>query len=151
MQASLSLRLIRYLIMACSSAGGVVSAVSLHNHYAPSATEFCDLSATFNCDFVNRSVYSEVLGIPVALFGVLGYLLLLGLSLCNNRRTILIRFGASIVGLGFALYLTYIEAYVLMVWCLLCIGSLTMILVVSVLSAMVLWRNSNVAPRMKAV
>ena len=61
-------------------AGIVVSSVSLHHHYGTSQTNYCDFGASFNCDIVNRSIYSTVLGIPDALIGILGYGLLLGLA-----------------------------------------------------------------------
>src|ERR1700758_3408549 len=61
------------LIAVLSLAGIVVSAVSLQRHYAKSATAYCDFSQQFNCDIVNRSEYSTVLGIPVAAIGVAGY------------------------------------------------------------------------------
>ena len=41
----------------------------------------------------------------------------------------------SAAGLGFALYLAYIEAHVLGVWCILCLTSLTLISASAVLSA----------------
>ena len=44
---------------------------------------------------------------------------------------------AALAGLGFALYLTYIEAFALVVWCVLCLTSLTLILAITVLSAIV--------------
>ena len=50
-------------------AGIVVSAVSLQRHYAKSASAFCDIGEKFNCDIVNRSEYSRVMGIPVAGMG----------------------------------------------------------------------------------
>ena len=101
--------------------------MSLQNHYATSATDYCDRSQTFNCDLVNRSTYSAVHGVPVALVGFLGYLLLFVLSWRTTGRIASVRFVASLIGLAFALYLAYIEAYVLAVWCLLCIGSMTAI------------------------
>ena len=33
-----------------------------------------------NCDLVNRSTYSTVFGIPVALIGIMGYVTLLALA-----------------------------------------------------------------------
>ena len=49
-----------------SVAGAVVSSISLHHHYGASPSSFCDFGANFNCDMVNRSIYSTVFGIPVA-------------------------------------------------------------------------------------
>jgi uncharacterized membrane protein len=133
-------RAIRYLMLACCLVGGTLSAVSLRNHYSTSATGYCDLSATFNCDFVNRSTFSEFRGVPVALVGLLGYLLLLVLSARVGRSVTVVRFAAAIIGLGFALYLAYIEAYVLAVWCLLCIGSLAMISAITMLAGVAVWK-----------
>src|ERR1700691_2456948 len=96
-------------------AGAVVSAVSLERHYAKSATAFCEVGEKFNCDIVNRSEYSSVMGIPVAGIGVFGYGVLLALATvwCSRAETPLRLLGAAVAGLGFALWLTYVEGFVL--------------------------------------
>ena len=114
--------------------GVVVSGVSLERHYAKSATAFCEVGEKFNCDIVNRSEYSSVMGIPVAGIGVLGYALLLALSTRYRGRPqaptqILV---AAAVGLAFALYLTYVEGYVLETWCILCLSSLALITTITI-------------------
>ena len=43
-------------------AGLAVSSLSLVHHYGREQTAYCDLGASFNCDIVNRSIYSSVLG-----------------------------------------------------------------------------------------
>src|SRR5271156_2359973 len=68
------------LIAILALAGIVVSSISLKHHYGTSQTNYCYFGASFNCDIVNRSIYSTVLGIPDALIGILGYGLLLTLS-----------------------------------------------------------------------
>ncbi len=125
---------VRYLLLGCCLLGGTLSAVSLHNHYSTAATEYCDLSATFNCDLVNRSIYARMFGVPVALIGILGYVLLFALSLRTGRRVAVLRFTAAFIGLGFALYLAYVEAYILAMWCLLCIGSMAAISAITLLA-----------------
>ncbi len=120
-------------------AGIVVSAVSLQRHYAKSASAFCDIGGKFNCDIVNRSEYSSVMGIPVAGIGVAGYGVLLILATLYRTRaetpTWLV--AAAIAGLSFALYLTYVEGYVLGTWCILCLSSLGMIAGITVLAGVV--------------
>jgi uncharacterized membrane protein len=120
-------------------AGMVVSAVSLQRHYAKSATAFCDVGERFNCDIVNRSEYSSLMGIPVAGIGVVGYGILLALATIYRSRTETpIRLlTAALGGLGFALYLTYIEGFVLGTWCILCLSSLAMIAGITVLAGVV--------------
>lgn len=128
-----------------SFAGTVVSAVSLQRHYAKSATEFCDFSQKFNCDIVNRSEYSEVQGIPVAAIGMLGYATLFFLStFWNSRATTPNRLlAASIAGLGFALCLTYVEAYELKTWCILCVASQVLIFLITVVAIIVKLRSAG--------
>jgi vitamin-K-epoxide reductase (warfarin-sensitive) len=125
------------LIALLALAGIVVSSVSLHHHYGTSQTNYCDFGASFNCDIVNRSIYSTVLGVPVALIGILGYAMLLVVATFYRKKAespfmLLI---ASTAGLGFALYLTYIEKFVLATWCILCLSSLSLIVLITALSS----------------
>jgi len=124
--------------------GVVVSSVSLQHHYATSKTEYCDIGETFNCDIVNRSAYSSILGIPVALIGMLGYAALAGLATVYRKRrdTPALLLGGALAGLAFALYLTYIEGRVLGVWCVLCLSSLAVIASITVTSLLV-WVRSR--------
>ncbi|HTA24634.1 MAG TPA: vitamin K epoxide reductase family protein [Terriglobales bacterium] len=131
---------VRRVFMAIATlalAGIVVSSVSLHHHYGTSQTTYCDFGQSFNCDIVNRSIYSTILGVPDALIGILGYAGLLALSTVYRAKSeapavLLI---ASVAGLSFALYLTYIEAFVLATWCILCLSSLTVITLITGLSS----------------
>src|SRR6202790_2643534 len=134
------------LIAVLALAGIVVSSVSLRHHYGTSQTSYCDFGASFNCDIVNRSVYSTVLGIPDALIGIFGYGLLFALTTFYRTKaeTPIMLLLASTAGLGFALYLTYIEKFVLATWCILCLSSLALILLITVLSsflAAAAWRR----------
>jgi len=117
--------------------GMSVSSISLYHHFGSSKSSFCDFGETFNCDMVNRSIYSTVLGIPVALIGILGYALLLVLAtrFREKAETPWMLLLASVLGLGFAIYLTYIEGAVLGVWCVLCLSSLACIVSITVLAS----------------
>jgi len=117
------------VVAVLSLAGVIVSAVSLQRHYAKSATAFCDFSQRFSCDIVNRSEWSTIEGIPVAGIGVAGYAALFVLATFWKSRaeTPNRLLGTAVAGLTFALYLTYIEAYELMTWCILCLISLALI------------------------
>ncbi len=115
--------------------GMVLSAVSLKNHYSRDKTEYCDLGDNFNCDLVNRSVYSRVGPVPVAAIGLVGYAALFALSRARRRAARTLMLLAALAGLAFCLYLTYIEAFVLGVWCVLCLGSLGTMMAITVLAA----------------
>jgi vitamin-K-epoxide reductase (warfarin-sensitive) len=132
-------RVLFVAIAVLAAAGVAVSAVSLQRHYAKSATTFCEVGEKFNCDIVNRSEYSSVMGIPVAGIGIVGYGVLLALATVYRRRaeTPLRLLAAAVAGLGFALWLTYVEGFVLGTWCILCLRSLGMIAGIAVLAGVV--------------
>jgi vitamin-K-epoxide reductase (warfarin-sensitive) len=133
-------RILTAILVLCI-AGLVLSLVSLQRHYSSSKSVFCDFGASFNCDIVNRSIYSEIAGVPVALIGAFGYvgLLILATLYKAKKQTPALLFTASSAGLAFALYLTYIEGFVLGVWCVLCLSSLGLILAIAVLSGLRMW------------
>jgi uncharacterized membrane protein len=126
-------------------AGVAVSSVSLYEHFATSTTSFCNFSDAFNCDLVNRSQYSTVLGVPVALIGIVGYLLLTTLATAYRDllQTPVLLLVASVIGLGFALYLAYVEKFLLGVWCFLCLTSLALICIEVLLSTIAMVRRSR--------
>ena len=80
---------------------------------------------------MNHSPFAEIAHIPVAVMGILGYLALAGLALARQRVLVA---GAAMIGLGFALWLTFIEEYVLQVWCLYCVISQVIIALITLLS-----------------
>jgi uncharacterized membrane protein len=138
-------RLVFVLIAILSLAGVIDSGISVQRHFAKSATRYCDFNQKFSCDIVNRSEYSTLLGIPVAVIGVAGYAVLFALStlLRSREQTRDWLLGAALAGLGFALYLTYIEAYVLTTWCILCLISLALISLISVLAGVLKVKSSR--------
>ena len=135
-------RRILLLISVLALGGVAVSSVSLYHHFGTSQTSYCDFGESFNCDIVKRSTYSTISGIPVALIGIVGYLglLLLATFYRHKAETPTRLVLASLAGLSFALYLTYIEGFVLAAWCVLCLSSLAIIFCISVLSS-TLWRH----------
>ena len=143
MTGSASPRFTRRILLSIAvlALGGVlVSSVSLYHHYGTSRTSYCDIGENFNCDIVNRSTYSTVSGVPVALIGVVGYLATLIVATVSRGKAEVpaVLAIASLAGLAFALYLTYIEGFVLAAWCVLCLSSLALIFSIAVLSS-ILW------------
>jgi uncharacterized membrane protein len=83
---------------------------------------------TGGCEAVQLSPYSRFLGIDVALIGIGGYGVLLGLSLLTlhagpARGPAHWLLALSAVGLGFTLYLTYLELFVIHAICRWCVTS----------------------------
>ncbi|MGA3262784.1 MAG: vitamin K epoxide reductase family protein [Terracidiphilus sp.] len=129
----------RFLIILAALAGMTVSALALRVHYS-TATEPCSINEKWDCGIVNHSPYSEIAGVPAAAMGIAGYLALALLALARRRVFVTV---LAVIGLGFSLYLSYIERNVLMVWCLYCVISQGLILLVTLLS---LWWVFMVPP-----
>ena len=85
----------------------------------------------WDCGIVNHSPFAEIAHIPVAAIGIAGYVTLAGLALAGRSRWLA---GLATAGLGFSLYLTYIEKDVLEVYCLYCVVSLGIITLLTVLA-----------------
>lgn len=124
------MKLLRYLIAFFALAGAVVSALALQVHYS-TQTEACSINEHWDCGIVNHSSFAMIGHFPVAIIGIAGYLALAGLALLRQRY---LTFLAGLVGLGFALRLTFIEEYVLLVWCLYCVISQAIIALLTLLS-----------------
>ncbi len=120
----------RYLIAVLALAGVVVSYMALRVHYS-TETQPCSINEKWDCGIVNHSVYAKLGPVPVAAIGIAGYLGMAVLSLARRRRLLV---GVALMGLAFSLYLTHIEKNVLMVWCLYCVTSQGIILVITLMS-----------------
>ncbi len=88
-----------------------------------------------DCERVQSSPYSRIGSLPVAALGVVGYLVLmvlafLGLqpSLGRSRVVPVGLLGGGVLGVGFSLYLTYLEAFVIHAWCQWCVTSALLML-----------------------
>ena len=75
------------------------------------------------CQTVADSSYSHLLGVNVAIFGILGYLVLLGSALLRGDGPRMVGFLFSLVGFGFSLYLTYLELFTIEAVCQWCVAS----------------------------
>ncbi len=99
------------------------------------------------CSKVNSSPYAEVYGIPVAVFGVVGYGVIAALLSIENRNKFLqangtmILFGLSLFGFLFTLYLIYLELALIHALCPFCVTSQITMTILFILSVIRLARQ----------
>jgi len=127
------------VFMVLAILGVVLSSLLLYYDYYPSDSIICNFGEGVSCEEVSRSDYSRIYNIPVAVFGILGYLVLFLLSLILVKRykikhLPLLRvktliFYLTLVAFLFSLYLTYLELFVILGICPICIFSLCIITV----------------------
>jgi vitamin-K-epoxide reductase (warfarin-sensitive) len=120
----------RYVLVVLAAFGIIVSVLALREHYRTGASP-CAINATWDCGIVNKSEFAVFFGFPVAAIGIAGYVLMGALAWF--RANALLAWAAGF-GLGYSLYLTHIEARILEVWCLYCVGSLIIISLINVLT-----------------
>lgn len=120
----------RYLIAILALAGLIDSWLALRIHYSTD-TQPCSVNEHWDCGIVNHSSFAELDHVPVAAVGIAGYVAI-GMLAWFKRRFVLMF--AALIGLGFALRLTFLEEYVLQVWCFYCVISQTIIAAITLLS-----------------
>lgn len=125
-------------ILALSIIGIVLSGYLTYLHFVPEKfdTSFCNINDFFSCSTVNKSSYATFLGVPVAVIGMLGFVLLGWLSLGRSAYHRVGIFYLSLVGLGFMLYLTGAELFVIRAVCILCVGTAIIIATIFTISAL---------------
>lgn len=120
----------RFLLVLLAIGGVIVSGLALHVHYSTDVQP-CSINEKWDCGIVNHSRFAAVGHVPVAAIGIAGYSLIALLALFRRKRSLA---GASLVALAYALYLTHIEASILLVWCLYCVISQSIIALIALLS-----------------
>ena len=131
----------KYLLMILALLGIIVSSLALREHYREEGDSPCSINDHWDCGVVNHSPYAMLprhaddwplhFNVPVAVFGIAGYILMAALAFRRWYRLLLV---PTFAGLAFSLYLANIEAHVLGVWCIYCVISLGIISLMSLLT-----------------
>lgn len=98
-----------------------------------SNSTICLLGST--CDTVKSSVYGNIFGISVSLFGVLSFVFFFFLFIFRNKHHHIKKsfFFATIIGTVFSLYFIYLQLFVLKAICTTCITIDGLMLIIFVL------------------
>lgn len=120
----------RFFLAFIALLGFVASGLALREHYRTD-TSPCSINEHWDCGIVNHSPFAVLAGVPVAVIGMAGYLLMGTLALRRAYRLLLV---AAVIGLGFSLYLAHVEAHILGVWCVYCVASLGAISLLTLLT-----------------
>lgn len=122
------MRLARWVVpttIALTLAGVAVSVYLTIAHFSNPDLLVCADTGTVNCTAVTTSEYAKLVGIPVALLGLLWFAGMFALCLPpawqSDRRPVhLARMAGAIAGIGFVLWLVYAELVLvgaICVWC----------------------------------
>lgn len=89
-----------------------------YNFLTKPAVESCYINSVVNCDAVTKGSLSTLLGIPVSLIGLTGYIVILFSSFIKNIKLLLFM---SSFGMLFCLFITIQEIFLLKVICPVCL------------------------------
>jgi len=108
----------------------VYLAISHYRVYTDIVYEsFCAISRSLNCDTVSQSSYSILLGVPVSVWGIVGYSFFLitivfsWFSKNERRRVWTLLFVMAILFSGYSVVLAFISTYIIHSYCIICIFS----------------------------
>ena len=102
---------------------------------------------TSGCKTVQTSSYSELVGIPVAILGVLMYVSMLALVVVRLKRPVvydratMAAFAIALTGVVYAVYLTYVELFVIDAICQWCVVSAILTAAICVIEGFNVWRS----------
>jgi len=123
----------KYVLVTLAVFGFLVSGLALREHYREEGDSPCSINERWDCGIVNHSPYAVVkgTGLPVAVLGMAGYLLMGGLAWRRAYRWVL---AMAVAGLAYSLYLAHIEKDILGVWCVYCVISLGIVSLITLLA-----------------
>jgi uncharacterized membrane protein len=128
-------RRLRLTIAALALAGVAVAAYLTWVHYED-AKPFC-VAGGGGCERVQTSEYAELAGIPVAVLGLVGYVLILASVWVRGDAGLVAAATLALVGFGFSAYLTYREVFTIDAICQWCVVSAVLMTALAVLTT---WR-----------
>jgi uncharacterized membrane protein len=131
----------RYVLVLLAALGIAASSLALREHYRTEGDSPCSINEGWDCGIVNHSPYATLGGIPVAIIGIAGYLLMGVLGWRRAWRWLL---AAALAGLAFSLYLAHVEAHILGVWCVYCaisLGDISLITLLALATTLVTLRK----------
>lgn len=111
-------RALRLALAAVAVAGVAVSAYLTWVHYHPAAL-VCTVRG--GCETVQQSRYAVLLGAPIALYGLVAWIAVVGLVVWDSELARALVAAIAISALGFAAYLVILQLAVIhavCVWCM---------------------------------
>ncbi len=134
-------RRLGWLAVALAVAGVVIAGYLTWVHYE-GLTPFCAGDGR-GCEQVQSSDYAKFAGVPVALLGLVGYLLILGALLLRGEAARIAAVFLVFGGWAFSAYLTYAELFIIGAICQWCVASFV---VITALLAVTALRLLNAPP-----
>jgi uncharacterized membrane protein len=93
------------------------------------------IAGSTGCQTVADSTYSHLAGVNIAVFGIVGYVLLLATAFFATDAARFVGFALALGGFGYSVFLTYLEIFKIEAICQWCVASAVLMTILFLLSA----------------
>lgn len=145
------------LLMIAAVVGVIASAILTQHHFVGGDLLGCPKNATFDCDAVNRSEWSEFRGIPLSILGFVTYVLVFGLGMTRKLKgpqgaagSMAYAFLIGLFSTAFSMYLFYVSKAFIGKLCLWCVVTYGVNFLIFVLSGWALGGPSKLLPAIRS-
>ena len=128
------------LLIGLSVIGIFLASYLFYNFLTKPMLESCYVNSIVNCDAVTKGSLSTILGVPVSIVGLIGYIVILIAALLKRKNIILLM---STFGMLFCLYITIQEVFFLKVICPVCLSCQLVMLCIFILSLKLKFKPKN--------
>lgn len=115
----MSERYLRWTVAVLSLVGAGIAGYLTYTHFRG----FAPVCLTSGCEIVQNSRWSELLGVPVALLGLLTYLSIFATTVVRHPLAKQAGVMIALVALGFNAYLLYIQEHEIGRYCTWCVSN----------------------------
>ncbi|MGZ8634911.1 MAG: vitamin K epoxide reductase family protein, partial [Solirubrobacteraceae bacterium] len=96
-----------------------------------------------DCEKVQTSEWAYLAGVPVALLGLIGYVVILATLFSEREQALVAGALVALVGFGFSAYLTYRELFTIDAICPWCVASAVIVTLLAILTTVRLLRTPS--------
>jgi uncharacterized membrane protein len=140
---------LRVVIAVLAAIGAAIAGYLTYVHYA----DVAPICTTGGCETVQKSSYAELGGVPVALLGLLAYVVLFALAWVRGEAAAAASTVVALIGVGFSGYLLWAQLGPIGAVCQWCVAQDVVIACIAVLSVVRLLREERpaAAPRARTL
>jgi len=121
-----------------------VAGYLVYVHYAH-IKPVCNIA--HGCETVQKSEYAKLAGVPVALLGLLGYIIIFASLLVRQGEAArMVAAFTALVGFGFSMYLTYRELFTIDAICQWCVASAVLMTLLAIVCTWRVVRFESASP-----
>jgi uncharacterized membrane protein len=110
--------------------------INLYYAFSPGSETICNINNRFNCTEISSGSLSTIFGVPVALVGLTGYVVILFSALTKKKTWM---FFMSAFGMLFCLRITILEVFFVKILCPVCLACQSIMIILFLIATYLLF------------